>query len=372
MKRLFPVLLLAVASTACSHEDAGGPSVPKGPEARSSAATAFTVNVAGLRLREQEGPDAPVIRSLQQGEQLYDLQQVSDYTTQITLRGITFDEPWLKVRTEQGEIGWVYGGALHADLGGGDDTYQMLLHKRLTTLFGPALRDSIAQYRQSFSDAATDRALAEVYARGLRIRDALEEPLRQQIAVPDPAQLPDLFWLEQVMPAFQPTLVAEGTAYALFADFREWSDKAGRTEGRSDDAFFRVAIQHFPEDSVAYFYPVYFLQTWDYGGHSLLGRGHHLHLLTELEQLQRTGKGYFATAIRSFTQNLVNDMTSANVTYWESAEAIVLELTQILDRQWTVLTQADRIALQTRLKQFRNPQRYGLETGYALGKYETN
>ena len=34
------------------------------------------------------------------------------FTEKINLRGTTYDEPWLKVQTQEGQIGWVYGGGV--------------------------------------------------------------------------------------------------------------------------------------------------------------------------------------------------------------------------------------------------------------------
>ncbi|MBK7338543.1 MAG: hypothetical protein IPJ00_21435 [Saprospirales bacterium] len=66
-------------------------------------------------------------------------------------------------------------------------------------------------------------------------------------------------------------MVAEGTVYTLFADYGAWRRRAEETEGKEDDAFFDLCIRFFPEDSIAYFFPAYFIQTWDYGGTACWG-----------------------------------------------------------------------------------------------------
>ena len=38
----------------------------------------------------------------------------SEATQKITINGITTDEPWLKVRTARGTVGWVYGGLVRS------------------------------------------------------------------------------------------------------------------------------------------------------------------------------------------------------------------------------------------------------------------
>lgn len=327
----------------------------------------FSVNVAGLRLRAEHGPDADVIRVLEQGETLYDLQTVSDYTTPIRLRGIEFNEPWIKVRTMRGEEGWVYGGALHAELNGSMSTAFLLMEKRLTTLFGEELQMQVSTYRDSFTQIQTADEFAQVYEQGIRLRNALTTPLERAIEVGNTNALPDLFWLAQVMPGFQPTLVAEGTSYYLFADYGDWLDKAAGTPGTMDDDFVDLAIQFYQGDSVEYFYPAFFLQTWDYGGHSLLGRGIHLELLLGIEALQARYPGQFAETTRTFLQQLIDDMTAAHVTYWEPAEVIVEELGQIAEKEWSVLSREHIIAIKTRLRQFREPEKYNLQTNLKSG-----
>jgi len=329
--------------------------------------SSFTVNVDGLRLRKSHGPDADVIRALEKGETLYDLGAVSGYTTAIRLRGIDFNEPWIKVQTMRGEEGWVYGGALHAELNGTAHTAFMLMEKRLTTMFGADMEAAISDYRIDYQSMKSAEDFAQAYRRGIRLRDSIVTPLERSIEVGAFDELPDLFWLEQVMPGFQPTLVAEGTSYYLFADYRDWVEKATETSGEMDDAFIDLAIQFYQGDSVEYFYPAFFLQTWDYGGHSLLGRGIHLHLLNEMETFQQAYPGHFSAAIHSFLQQLVDDMTAAHVTYWEPAEAIVEELEQIAEKQWTMFTKEHNIAINTRLQQFRKPEKYNLQTNYKSG-----
>ncbi|MBK6950278.1 MAG: SH3 domain-containing protein [Haliscomenobacter sp.] len=75
---------------------------PESPAELETVVDVFTVNVDGLQLRAAPGPEGKVIRGLQLGERLTDLGEVSDFTTAVQLRGIAFNEPWLKVKTERG------------------------------------------------------------------------------------------------------------------------------------------------------------------------------------------------------------------------------------------------------------------------------
>ena len=68
--------------------------------------------VNNLRLRESSSSTSKIIKELSEGDALEYLNEKSDFTQKVNLRGTQFDEPWLKVKTETGEIGWVYGGGV--------------------------------------------------------------------------------------------------------------------------------------------------------------------------------------------------------------------------------------------------------------------
>lgn len=323
-------------------------------------------NLEDVRLRDAAGENAQVIRSLPKGTILYDLGEVSDFTTKIKLRGIEFDEPWLKVRTEDGTVGWVYGGALNFRMNDESKLANLLMEKRLASLFGQALADSMAIYRQQFNAIQQAADFARVYRQGDALRDAVVRIMGDKIAVTDPYELPDLFWLEQAMPGFVSQLVAEGTAYYLFWDYKILLQKVNKTADKSDNDFVTLAIALFPEDSVEYFYPAWFIQTWDYGGSSLLGRGVHHRILEKMDEtLQKSD--LFAAEIRQWKTLLFNDITQADVNYWETQEKILAELDTILAKNYPILTNADKIALQTRRQQFENPAENNISVNQQSG-----
>lgn len=319
-----------------------------------ASSTRLITNLDNVRLRDAPGESATVILSLPKGAVLYDLGEVSDFTTKIKLRGIEFDEPWLKVRTEDGTTGWVYGGALNFTMDDASQLATLLLDKRVVSLFGRALADSLALYRQHFHSIQSSSDLAQVYREGTALRDAAVRAMDGKIVVSDPNELPDLFWLEQAMPGFISQLVAEGTAYYLFWDYEILLQKAKQTADAPDDDFAHLAIAIFPEDSIEYFYPSWFIQTWDYGGNSLLGRGTHNKVLKIMDEtLQKSD--LFTPEIRQWKTLLFNDITQPDVSYWETQDKIIAELDTIITRNYSILTDADKVALQTRRQQFEDP-----------------
>lgn len=359
---LWLVFLLASCSSEAPPADEPQPSPPR-------EATALVVNIDGLRLRDAPGEDGRVIRELSRGDVLYDLGEVSSFTTPIRLRGIQFDEPWLKVAAADRAEGWVYGGALHFTMRQPTELAQLLMRKRLQTFFGPDKAGSIEHYRQAFYAIEHTEDFVRLFRRGQSLRDTLVAMLESRIEVGPVEQLPDLFWLEEALPGFVPQLVAEGTAYYLFTDFRDFGKVAAATPGREDDAFVSFCLQVFPEDSIEYFFPAWTIQTWDYGGHSLLGRGVHHRLLREMDHLL-AASDHFAAELHSIKMDLLNDITRPDVTYWEPQEKVMAEMDSILAADYGFLTPSDRIALRTRREQFAEPEKHGIEFSHQSGIYD--
>lgn len=68
--------------------------------------------VDNLRMRTEPDTKSDVVRELKEGEAIAFLEEKSNFTQKITLRGKQYDEPWLKVKTSADKIGWVYGGGV--------------------------------------------------------------------------------------------------------------------------------------------------------------------------------------------------------------------------------------------------------------------
>lgn len=65
-----------------------------------------------LRLRSEPTTRSEMVTTLKEGQALTFLNERSDFTEKISLRGTLFDEPWLKISTKDGKEGWVYGGGV--------------------------------------------------------------------------------------------------------------------------------------------------------------------------------------------------------------------------------------------------------------------
>jgi hypothetical protein len=347
----------------------------KGSSSENAEATNFSEKPVGLslqtavkdlRLRDVPGEKGQITAVLPIGTDLEDLGEVSDFTTRVNLRGITYDEPWIKVKTPKGQIGWVYGGGLNFNPESSAKTASVLLEKRTLALFGKALTASIQRHRRNFNAIRSVADFSRCLQEGLGLRDTLVAQLQQRIQPGAPGAGPDFFWLGTVFPGFQVQLAAEGTAWYLFCDYRQWLQPAKRTSGIQDDLFMDLQLAAFPEDSIEYFFPAWQIQTWDYGGSSLLGKSVHFDILQKLDA-QFNPENPFGPLLLRMKQQVVEDITNAETSFWNPASDAMKELDRILEADFKILDKADRIALSTRREQLNAPQQHGISTNLRAG-----
>lgn len=331
-----------------------------------TAPLVFTTNLDNLRLRDQPGKDGKELARLPLGAKVFDTGEVSEFTTPLKLRGVSFDEPWIKIKTAQGLSGWIYGGGLSFSLEADNPAAQAMMQKRLVGLFGKSLADDVERYRRNYNNATTAEEFANVYNEGIVLREYFARLIEEKIEV-NYDQLPDLFWLKQAMPGYIPQLAAEGTIYYLFNDYKQFQQKALKTTGSEDDEMAELFFQVHEGDSIEHFYPVWFMQTWDYGGHSLLGRGIHTKLLDEMERLNEQST-FFAKPINDLKNKLLSDITEQHSAYWESKEKVIAELNEIIDRRYKLFTKEDRVILEARQKMMEEPEKNKIEFGAREGR----
>lgn len=326
----------------------------------------FETAVADLRLRETPGEKGVIVATLPKGARLEDLGEVSDFTTRVTLRGITFDEPWIKVKTSTGQTGWVYGGGLIFDASQNSTATRTLLQKRATAVLGQPLVERINEHRRDWAATRTEADLARLLERSMALRDTLSDVLGRRIPPSASEDMPDMFWLAELFTGFQPQLVAEGTAYHLFCDYRQWLALSKKSNGIQDDIFIDLQIAAFPDDSIEYFFPAWQIQTWDYGGHCMLGSGVCKDLLGKINAQSSSG-ALFEQPLQTMKTRIVSDLTQAETSFWHTAAEAGAELEAILNAKLKVLTQADVVALSTLRERLKDPAKYKIVTGQRNG-----
>lgn len=78
-----------------------------------SGITYFYANVNNLNLRDAPSTDGKIIHTLPEAAILQHAGGLSDHVNTITLRGVSYTEPWFKVMDPKTEkTGWVFGGAI--------------------------------------------------------------------------------------------------------------------------------------------------------------------------------------------------------------------------------------------------------------------
>ena len=334
------------------------------PDSFPNDSSQIVVFKPGLRLFSTPGSRGKAMRKLKQGELLQDLGEVSPFLTPLSLNGQGYTEPWLKVRTYKGEIGWVYGAVLYNQQ---EQAAQQVVPKRMAALFGSSLAQKTDLYKLNFEAARTELELAQAYHQFREVLDSLALHTSFALAVDPTYTLPNLNWLPQVLPGVVPQMNPKRDAYYFFTHFGVYQEKAQQTKGQSDNDFFNWCIQQFPQDSIEYLYPNYIIETDHEIAHSLLGRGLHFQALQQLDALYRR-KTAFANDLIAAKNRCIDDITASRAAFWETREKIIAELTQICRSDLVILTKADKIALETRLQQLRKPETYGLQTDLQAGR----
>jgi hypothetical protein len=75
--------------------------------------TTLFVTIDGLNLRREPGLKAETVAKLDLYEQVYFMNEKSDYTQEINLGQEMVTDYWVKVKTKSGKVGWVFGAGVH-------------------------------------------------------------------------------------------------------------------------------------------------------------------------------------------------------------------------------------------------------------------
>lgn len=337
-------------------------SIQKGNVQLSSAMDHF-------RIRTEPNLSAETVGMLSENEKVEYLEVKSDGEyLEVKLRGFTYKDPWVKVKNAEGVEGWVYGGGLKFE--GDGEVAKILIETRLNALFGQELTEKVQYYQKKMNTASNSVELVSAFNLGIDLREKLVNIMHENIEVEDYDKLAELSWLEYAMPGYKTQLVAEGTMFHLFQDYNNLMKKANRTSGEEDNAFFELCRKIFPIDSIEHFFPTWFLQTWDYGGHSELGKGTHNSLLEQMN-LVLVNSHLFEKRIEHYKSELIKDITDAHVTYWYPKEDILKELDEILEANYGILSEEDKIALKTRRSLFESPKENRIEVNHRAGYHDS-
>lgn len=302
-----------------------------------------------LRIRSAPSLNSSVVDKLNENASVTWLNEISSNTTPIKLRDVSFNDPWLKVKTPSGKEGWAYAAAVLAS--SNNKTTEQFKNKlygqRSKYFFGTNVAKALDAYQQHYQSMNTAEALADAYTSALLLRDDMVSSLENKAMVAFPAM--DMSWLSDVLPGFDVEHVAEGTQYYLFANYKTFARMAQATTGTIDDEFFKFAqtLYAHSEGNEGFFYN-WFEQTWDYGGESLLGQGKHLKALEQMEPLFKKSQA-FAQPLKHYKNDLVRDITNPDTKFKEPKLKMKQELQTILDKDFTLLTDADKKSIRNKV-----------------------
>ncbi|MEM1324112.1 MAG: SH3 domain-containing protein, partial [Bacteroidota bacterium] len=328
---------------------------------------ALTITIDQLRLRDQPGQTGKELARLVEGSQVTEVGEVSDFSSPVQLRGVKYEEPWVKVKTAEGTVGWVYSAGLRYEDAAANALIRQLQQGRLRSFFGNDLASAINTYREQYGQIDDSEAFRTVFRQGRSLRDRMVEQLGRRVVGLDPEQYPDLSWLELALPGYVAQFVAEGTEPYLFNNFKAWKAKAQTTAEQADDEFIDICLQLHSTDSMEYFYPSWFLQTWDYGGHSLLGQNIHKSLMINMEAAAAKSP-LFREEFIEIKDQLLEDICSESNTYWESQAKIDQEIQALLDANFSLMNNEDRVALSTRQQMFKDFQKNNIQLNLRSGE----
>ncbi len=314
-------------------------------------------------LQETPGKKGTTIRELQPGERVADLEETSDFLTQMQVGDSVFQSPWLRVRTPDGATGWVFGPAVKPVDG---DYEAWFLRKKMDCFLGKQLARQLPSWANAMENAETDEAFAGAFRDGLALRGRVAAVLAAHRERNEAAFVPDYFWLNEAMPGFIVQISEDGLRPNLFADYAHFQALAAKTDGEQDDVFVQTCLAAFPLDSIESASPVWQIQT-DAGNFSQLGTGQHLKMVATIGRALRDCP-FFEPELSAIKDELMTDIMHHKTAFWQSKELIVKELTEILGLKFSCLTERDRLALTERLRVLRDAEANGVRVNVRAGE----
>jgi hypothetical protein len=233
--------------------------------------------------------------------------------------------------------------------------------------FGVSLARKAQHLQKQWSQAGNPKEMLATYHQLLALRDSIQLHFDFYQAKQQTSYMPELFWIKELVPGLVPELLENPRRYAFFIHYGWCLQQARQTKGDADDQFFQAQTRLFPPDGIEYLHPNYRIETDAGRTHSLLGRGLHLAHLRNWDSLLTKYPG-FEKEYFLLKNRCIEDIFSPKATFWEEKTRIQQELQEILSTNLAILNKADNIALQTRLVQLKEPQKYGLSVDWQSGR----
>ena len=344
--------ILCCSLVGCNAKNASPPA-PEPSTVQISNVASIKLHIVSDKLRVRDAPNtkATIITKLSKNQSVDWSGEVSSNHDEIVLKEIKFKTPWVKIKTQQQQEGWIYAAAAKSDA-----VFNPLSEKfimlRSRSFFGMDLANKIAKYRHDYFSAKTAQQFSDVYQYGQKLRQNIVTILGKKALLAESNAM-DMTWLENMLSGYQLSFVAEGTEYHLFADFNKMLTRAQKTQGTEDETFLTLSREIYASDGVEDFYYVWMEQTWDYGGDSVLGQGKHLNFLQRLT-IFSNNTPLFKDAITQYTRALIQDISESKPSemrrFSEPKNKRAEELAEILKLNSPLLTSQDKVAIEKHRK----------------------
>jgi hypothetical protein len=279
------------------------------------------------------------------GDSLLFSNKISSFNSKIKLEGILYNEPWLRVITEGNKMSWIYGGCINFSASEHIKLREKVLDQSALTFFGPSLAQQISIYQKETKSIATLPGFRSLLTRGTTLQDSLEKKMNVLLQLHTGEELPDFFWLNELMDGMLVHYIGEQEKYYIFKDLKFWKSISRKTLETEDDDFMELMLSAYSADSIEYIYYGWQLPVDDSTTCSLLGSNIHTEVLNKMA-LAIDSNSYFKAEVDVLRQALVNDMSICKH-YWLPLQAIEDELALIIERNYAFLDKYNWIAIKS-------------------------
>lgn len=324
-----------------------------------AAGTPGVITGDGVRLRKSSSLSAQVVASLFKGNRVTILGRVNG-------QAYKRNRLWYKIKADAHQIDVAYVHSAFVKTGRQANAYlrrfrPSVFRWYLKKTFTSSQRKLINRYYYAQKKLKGVKDFVKLFALARKVEknisqgvDKAYQALLKKTNGKATGQL-KMAWLYTLTPGLIISYVAEGTVAQLQLYFPFFKKLAQSTYTDIDDEFIRIYMLAYGK--VADHWPKWFVQTWDYGGHSLLGQGKHLQVLKKIDALN-SKTAYFRGELKKIRARAIQDILTYSV-YYESVPNMVREIKQILRN--VRLSSSEKRKLNNRIKEFQRGKK-GLQT----------
>lgn len=327
----------------------------------------MTTSVDNLRLRETPGSDGKELMRLPEKSVVMPTGNKTDLKQVVSLRGLSYNEPWIEVKVDENITGWLYAGAVDLDPNSSQFT-STLFENRIKRFFGTS-KEEVTIYYTLFENAKTAEELQTVFDKGKSISAAASKAFQKRCRMKDLPMDIELRWIKDAYPGFIPTKVAEGTEILFLPDLNQMLEKAELTTSKDDDLAFNYLKSVNGGYSLLLSFRDWYEQTTDYGGVSLLGSNKHFQYLSEAQKLFDANNIFSEGFISEECNQMVADIVSNEVGYKRGKDSVLAEINKIKNAHFSFLTEEQNLAIENRIKQFEDPKANKIYLNERVGQH---